>query len=1378
MSSAVTARHADWLSLVEPSGPYLSLPVLRRVWPAGLERTPAELRAEARARLGTLDLSDPAARTAWVEWLLGEVLQWGKRLAGAPGRPGVPEALTHVVAEHACLLRPDYALMEPALMVPAQPGAEGPGDGAGAVPGQQQRARALVMVHPPGRPLTTRIPGERWSATPVERLGRLCRANGVQIGLATNGADLTMVWAPPDAAAGHATFPTGLFGEEPVLLDALRATLGASRFFAAAPGDQLEALLAESASAQAEVTGQLGRQVLQAVELLVAAISRANRERQGALLEGVTARQVYEAAVSVLMRLVVLLFAEERQLLPLGDELYDRSYAASTLLESLRARADLGGDEPLERSHGAWYRLLALSRAVHGGLGHDRLRIPAYGGTLFDPDRFAFLEGRRPGQPWAGTRAEPLAVDDLAVMAILAAITELELREAGVTETRRLTYRSLDVEQIGHVYEGLLDHSAVTAEAPMVGLVGRAGQEAEVALSDLEVATIGGDDHLAAWLVEQTNRTSKRVAKALGAPVEAALAQRLRAAVDNDEDLAERLWPFAHLLRTDLRGLPVVFLPGTMFVTKTGAKRDSGTAYTTRALADEVVTHALEPLVYSPGPAEGAPPGEWRLRCADELLALRVCDPAVGSGAFLVAACRYLAQRLTEAWLAEGAHEGADPDELATAARRAVVDRCLYGVDRDPMAAEMAKLSLWLVTMAKERPFSFLDHAVKAGDSLLGLTSLDQVRHLHLDPDRGRAIGAQGQLFGDAAELDRLVKRAVQMRRQLTAIEVLTVRDAEAKAHLEAEAAQETEALRVVADALVGAALSAGSKLDNRLAALAPLVGRVFDPSDGPAAQADALHLLSKQSRTWLDADRPPHAPPRRPLHWPLAFPEVFVDRARPGFDAMIGNPPFLGGKRISGPMGTDYREYLVRWLAGSTKGNADLVAYFFLRAAQLAGALGLLATNTIAQGDTREVALDRVVAQGWTITRAVKSVKWPGEQALEIAKVWMVEDGWKGQAVLSNKAVAGITPSLDPVGRATGNPERLVANAGQSFQGSIVLGLGFTMSPAEAQALIDKDPANAEVLFPYLNGEDLNTHPRQQGSRWIINFGERTEDEARQYHDCWAIVEERVRPERVTKDGRKYPRMVFEWWKYWNARPGLYAAIAGMDRVLVMTRHSSTVSLAFVGTGAVFSDATTVFAYDDNFHFGLLCSGFHYCWAVLHASTIGAGIRYTPTDCFETFPQPPYDATVEAAGRALDQHRAPLMVANDQGLTKTYNRVHDPADQSRGIVELRRLHVELDRSVADAYGWADLDFAHGFWDTSQGRRFTIGPTARSEVLDRLLELNHHRYGDEVAAALHKKPRRANNRRGARLSTQVGEGQVAPWIDPRTGWPAPDVTLL
>ena len=290
------------------------------------------------------------------------------------------------------------------------------------------------------------------------------------------------------------------------------------------------------------------------------------------------------------------------------------------------------------------------------------------------------------------------------------------------------------------MYEGLLDHSAVAAERTAVGLVGKAGSEPEVDLDDVAGHAARGRDAFVAWLVETTGLSARRIERLLDTEPDADSTRLLRAACDNDEALTARLLPYARLLRPNLRGLPTVFPAGSMYVTQTGAKRDSGTAYTTKELADEVVQHALAPLVYSPGPAEGADPADWKLRPSPELLALKVCDPAVGSGAILVAACRYLADRLVEAWTAEGAPEvEGDAAEVVIAARRAVADRCLYGVDRNPMAVEMAKLSLWLVTLSKERPFSFLDHALKAGDSLLGITDLDQLRALHLDPAVGRA---------------------------------------------------------------------------------------------------------------------------------------------------------------------------------------------------------------------------------------------------------------------------------------------------------------------------------------------------------------------------------------------------------------------------------------------------------------------------------------------------------------------------------------------------------------------------------------------------------------------------------------------------------------
>jgi hypothetical protein len=286
VSRRVASIHADWLTLVEPSGPFLTLPVLRRVWPNGLDHLDSEARAEVRRHLAALDTADPGSTTTWVEWVLRDLLRYGPRLAAGPAIPGT---LTHVVAEHATVLRPDYALVEPA------------GDGA-------TRARMLMTVHPPGTRLDARLPGDRWSATPVERLALLCRATGVDLGLTTNATAWVLVWAPKDSAMGRATFSADLFSEEPVLLDAFTSVLGARRFFAAADGDRLERLLAESASAQADVTGKLGQQVRQAVELLVGAISRADREHEGGLLTEIEPHQVYEAAVSVLMRCVFLLY--------------------------------------------------------------------------------------------------------------------------------------------------------------------------------------------------------------------------------------------------------------------------------------------------------------------------------------------------------------------------------------------------------------------------------------------------------------------------------------------------------------------------------------------------------------------------------------------------------------------------------------------------------------------------------------------------------------------------------------------------------------------------------------------------------------------------------------------------------------------------------------------------------------------------------------------------------------------------------------------------------------------------------------------------------------------------------------------------------------
>ncbi|HEY0150555.1 MAG TPA: DNA methyltransferase [Longimicrobium sp.] len=1349
--SRVVRAHADWRTLLEPTEPFLTLPVLKRVFPDGLPPAPAATRAEARSRLKAVRLGEPEEQWAWVEWVLRDLLAFKQRLKAGDA---IPSELSHAVPERGVVLRPDFVVVGP----------RAPGEAAGDSP------RLIVRVVPLGEPIAERTSGDGWAATHVERVRLLCRARGCEVGVVTDGDRWVLVWAPEKETGGHATFAASLFAPEPAVLDAFMALLGARRFFGVARGDHLEALFHESSGAEEEVTTRLGEQVRGAVELLVAALARADRDSRGELLKEVEPAQVYDAALTVLMRLVFLFAAEERGLLPLGDEFYDGGYAVSPLREQLREDASVLGEEALEHRHSAWHRILALVRAVHGGIGFDDLRIPAYGGGLFDPDRFAFLEGRGADDSWTDVPSTPVPIDDRTVLEILQGLQVLTFQRAGVKEARTLSYRSLSVEQIGHVYEGLLDHSVVRAEDVVGGLIGPRGAEPEIALAELEDAWDRGAGEYVRLVAERTGKTEKQIKKLLEAARDENRVRLLRSAAENQPAVFERILPHLAVLRDDERSLPVVFLPGMLYVTATTARRDSGTAYTTRDLANEVAEHTLQPLVYSPGPAEERDPGKWRLRPAAEILALRVCDPAIGSGAIIVAACRYMADRVVEAW-AEERRGGGEPrlngipvwtddaEELGLVARRAVADRCLYGVDRNPMAVEMAKMSLWLITMARERPFTFLDHAFKVGDSLLGVSSLDQLLHFHMDPGAGEELHGQGIVFAGEFLADALrpaIAKAVELRTELEHTTANTLRDVEEKEAKNDAARDALADARLVGDALVGAALAntSSAKLDARLTELAPYVTALF-AADRQAARD---HLVAAAQRD-LNTGKPGLAPARTPFHWPIEFPEVVAHGS--GFDAMLGNPPFLGGQRITGAMGTDFRDYLVRWIAEGRKGSADLSAYFFLRSSQLTQQFGFLATNTIAQGDTRAVGLDAITTGKWSIYRAVRSVPWPGSASLEVSKVWASLRQWTGAIVLDGvESPTGVSPMLLPRRRVQGAPHRLRENASQCFQGSIVLGMGFVLNPHEANHFLELEPRNRDVIFPYPNGEDLNNRPDHSASRFVINFRDWPEHVAASYNLCFERVERQVKPERAKNNRRVYAE---RWWQHAERRADLYRAITPLKRVLAITLVSKTVMPAFVSAKQVFANLIAVYSYDDDAHFGLLSSSFHWWWAVTHASTLETRIRYTPTDCFETLPQPQMTPALDLAGRVLNEHREALMVRRQIGLTDTYNLVHNSKCEDQEVLQLRALHVRLDDAVRGAYAasdpgykWAALDLEHGFYETTQGMKFTIGPAARAEILDRLLELNFERHAAEVAEeSATGKPRKAQR---ARPTSQTALG--------------------
>ena len=1339
-------QHRQWLELVDTEGPFLSVPVITELHPQGVPELSHERREALRAAKPAFDrawdawdadresaaalVSYRRARDAWVGAVLTGVLGWGGSWTTAQDRPALEE--THRVSSDGS--PPVTATPTGALV-------------------RGQEVGALVLVTDPVDSLRE-VGRDGWATSPIDRMAAMLRAPGsaCSIGVVTDGRWWALVSAPRRGSTASGVVDCQTWVEEPATRDAFFELLGVRRLVGGTAQHRLPALFDRSVLAAEEITEALGAQVRRAVELVVTALSEAARDVAG---EGgkdgdglpANAHRVYEAVVTVMMRVVFLLFAEERGLLP-AQSLYTGGYGLATVLDALEERARDEGEESMDGTSLTWHRLLATSRALYGGVNAEDMRIPAYGGSLFDPGRFPFLTATDAGG------ALLLTVSDRVMLHVLRSLQTARLKGQ---EARRLSFRDIDVEQIGYIYEGLLGYTCARAAETVLGLCGKEGEEPEVPLSVLEgLAEAHSDDAdlvgaVIAWL--KKNRPGAKppsrsaLAKALAAGHTMPDVESLLLAVTRDEGLRARLRPWIGAIRTDLRGRPMVIQRGGLIVVETPSRKNAGAHYTPRSLAEEVVRHALEPLVHSPGPHETDDRGQWRPISSTDILDLHVADIACGSGAFLVAAARFLARELVEAWTREGTL-GQYADEPGGAQRHAlrqVVARCLYGADINEMAVEMCKLSLWLVSLDKDKPFSFVDDKVFVGNSLLGLTDLRQLRVQHIDP----AAAAERRLFeldrtgayARALDADAVVNRVVRRRCELASEvdDTDPARSTTTKQRLQRENEEDLEVLTRVADAVVAAGLDPavgakpGKRLNEAYGDLAVTLGRAF-PADGAGDDS----MLGAVLERGLTPTVPTDYERWHCLHWPLAVPEVME---RGGFDAIVGNPPFLGGQKLTGAMGDNVRDWFVNILAEGRRGSADLVAYFFLRAFSLLngrGTVGLIATNTVAQGDTREVGLDRMVDSGFTITRAIQSRSWPSQSAtLEFAAVWGTRDAVSPRTamVCDDAPVARISSLLEPAGRAEGRPERLAENSGIAFQGCIVLGKGFVLEPEEAREWIAEDPRNAEVLFPYLNGEDLNSRPDCSASRWVIDFGLREFRGVETYRLPFSRVVERVKPQResVKVDyRRKY------WWRFAAWAPSMRKAIADLDEALVIALVSKTAMPARVPTGQVFSHKLAVFATDRFTDQAVLSSSLHLMWVMRYSSTMRTDLNYSPSDVFETFPRPEPTAELEAIGRTLDAERREIMLRRGLGLTRLYNLVNDPglkAGADPDVDRMRAIHVELDAAVAAAYGWEDLDLTHGFHTYRKMTRWTVPPATRVEILDRLLEENHRRAAAEAAAA-------------------------------------------
>lgn len=1289
--------HLEWIGFIQPTGLVVSATALVRAG-AILDRRDAEGQRLLRECVAEREFDrggEPAPYLPDFRGFATTVLGWNWSPKGYAGTVEalIPEALRVALVEFEETLAPDYAVRE--------------------LKPEEGRSEWQLLIHvlELGEDLDALKRGKgQLEASPHDRMERLLRQTGVPAGLLFNGRTLRLVSAPSGESSGWMDFQVAdmlLTAGRPICT-AVRLLLGQPRLLSLPRAQRLAALLQDSRKYQNEVSEKLAQQVLHALYELLRGFQAAHDVSRGELLRQALAEhsdEVYRSLLTVILRLVFLLYAEERDMLP-DDETYLRHYSLAGLYERLREDAALFPDT-MDQRFGAWAQMLVLFRLIFDGAASGAMRLPRRHGSLFDPDRFPFLEGRTSaGGRQIQERIDPPLVPDGTIYRALDKLL--------VLDGERISYRALDVEQIGSVYETMMGFQLETATGRSAAIKA-AKKHGAPATIDLDALLQVGPKKRRRWIQDHSDR--KLTAKVFKAVQEAESLEDLHAALGSV---------------LDKNATPDLVPQGAMVLQPSEERRRSGSHYTPRSLTEPIVRTTLGPILQRLRGDDGAPPRP------EQILDLKVCDPAMGSAAFLVEACRQLGDELRDSWHAHDAVPEIPPDEDELVfARRLIAQRCLYGVDKNPVAVDLAKVALWLVTLARDHPFTFVDHALRHGDSLVGL-SLHQIESFHWDadaPDFQAGLGVM-QVREHLAKVRKARRQIREAGEGVPDWELRRIWD---------EAQYELEEVRRFAD-LVVAAFFVGSSAKERETKRVEL-------GDAVLSGATAPH------ESWLDDLR--HAdPPLVPLHWELEFPEVF-DRQPCGFDAIVGNPPFLGGRNLTATHGETYSKWLLA-LHERSSGGADLVAHFYRRAFDLIrtdGTFGLIATNTIAQGDTRATGLRWICQHGGEIYSARKRVKWPGLAAVVVSVLHVKKGSFHCPRRLDGREVTTITAFLF---HRSGHddPAQLAANAGKSFQGSIILGMGFTFDDtdtkhvatpiAEMRRLIEQDPRNQEVIFPYVGGAEVNTSPSHAHHRHVINFGERSEDECRErWPDLMAIVEEKVRPGRVKKDERKYPRMVLEWWRYWNARPELQAAIAGLERVLVIARVGQQAAFTFLPSDTVFSEQLIVFPFAGNAAFCALQSRPHEVWARFFGSSMKDDLRYTPSDCFETFPFPENwqeHPALEVAGKRYYEFRASLMVQNNEGLTRTYNRFHDPNEKNAEILKLRELHAEMDRAVLHAYGWddirADCEFLLDYeideenWSPRRKKpwRYRWPEEVHDEVLARLLQLNAERAAQEARA--------------------------------------------
>jgi type I restriction-modification system DNA methylase subunit len=812
----------------------------------------------------------------------------------------------------------------------------------------------------------------------------------------------------------------------------------------------------------------------------------------------------------------------------------------------------------------------------------------------------------------------------------------------------------------------------------------------------------------------------------------------------------------------------------------------TGSHYTPDDLVQPLIKHSLDYLIADklkePEPERA-------------LLDLRVADIACGSGHILLAAARRIA---TELAIVRTGEEQPSPSAFR-AAIRDVIRNCIYGVDLNPLAVELCKVALWLEAHNPGEPLNFLDHHIKCGNAIVGFAKREEA-------ERGVPDEAFATMPGDDKDTAALLRKRNKQERKgdlktgaLSLSPVLQkqlddiLRGWHELATLPEHTPDQIEAKKT---RYLAFSQSQDAWFLNQIAAIP--IAQFYLPKAADNLQkfiTDAAYRrywqgeMSPQGQgtaeAWAMAER------KRFFHWFLEFPEII---GRGGFDCILGNPPYLGGQGLSGSYGSAFCEY-VKWEYAPT-GLSDLVVFFVRRIYSLlrpGGFTAFITTNSIKDGDIRKDGLEQVLAQGGAINMAVRGIKWPGLAKLVVSLVALHKGEWRGKRVLDGKDVPIISAYFED-SEDVGEPKALPENADYVFMGSIPLGDGFILSESEAKGYLGTRNFS-QVILPLLNGQEVNSDPAQEPTRYVICL--------EQYHsleeaeaacpELVARVRTLVLPERLAQ---KNTGAKEKWWRYYRHNKDCYAKSSLLGGGFITAATTKYLNFSWTPPGRIFTHALFSFTTDRYDLYAVVQSTLHEVWARKYSGALETRLRYSPSECFETFPFPEglwqtANPALADLGAAYHEHRRALMRQLWLGLTDIYNLFHtrdltsaqvakkvgrvsppgrNPTSAAtaeaevgyQGILELRRLHRQLDAAIRDAYGWTDLDLGHDFHEVetlpeNDRVRYTLSPAARKEVLKRLLAENHRRAALEAAAAAIQAPVKKTRAKKAKAVGSAGD---------------------